>query len=74
MRQYLFKLNMISIEDKIVAKVKKAKRGSLFFVEDFLNIGSAKAVAKVLERFFLKSQYPKTFQRPVKLAVWPFRL
>ena len=24
---------MISIEDKIVAKVKKAKRGSLFFVE-----------------------------------------
>lgn len=45
---------MISIEDKIVAKVKKAKRGSLFFVEDFLNIGSAKAVAKVLERLIEK--------------------
>ena len=40
---------MKSIEDKIVEKVKKAKRGSLFFVEDFLNFVLAKAVVKVLE-------------------------
>ena len=47
-------MNMISIDDKIVTKIRKAKRGSLFFVEDFLNIGSAKAVAKVLERLVEK--------------------
>ena len=41
---------MQSIDDKVIAKIKKAKRGSLFFTEDFLIYGSAKAVAKVLER------------------------
>lgn len=34
----------------ILAKIKKAKRGALFFTEDFLSFGSAKAVAKALER------------------------
>lgn len=41
---------MQSIDDKIIIKIKKAKRGTLFFVEDFLKIGSGKAVAKALER------------------------
>ena len=41
---------MQSTDDKVIAKIKKAKRGSLFFTEDFLIYGSAKAVAKVLER------------------------
>ncbi|OOV29783.1 hypothetical protein BXU11_07925 [Flavobacterium sp. LM5] len=41
---------MLSIDDKAIAKIKKAKRGSLFFVDDFVTFGSAKAVAKVLER------------------------
>lgn len=41
---------MLSLDDKVVAKIKKAKRGSLFFTEDFLAFGSAKAVAKALER------------------------
>lgn len=41
---------MISLDDKVVTKIKKAKRGSLFFTEDFLTFGSAKAVAKALER------------------------
>lgn len=41
---------MESTDDKILAKFKKAKRGSLFFIEDFLTFGSAKAVAKALER------------------------
>lgn len=47
---------MDSIDDKIVTKVKKAKRGSLFFTEDFLSFGTAKAVAKVLERLTAKGE------------------
>jgi len=39
-----------SIDDMIFAKIKKAKRGSLFFTDDFLSFGSAKAVSKALER------------------------
>jgi hypothetical protein len=41
---------MISIEDQILGKIKKARRGSLFFPDDFLSMGSAKVVAKALER------------------------
>lgn len=41
---------MQSIDDKIIIKFKKAKKGSLFFVDDFLSFGAAKAVAKALER------------------------
>ena len=39
-----------SIDDKILVKMSKAGRGSLFFSEDFLAFGSSKTVAKVLER------------------------
>lgn len=39
-----------SIDDKILIKIRKARRGSLFFVEDFLSMGSAKAVSKAMER------------------------
>ena len=41
---------MQSIDDKVIVKINKAKRGSLFFINDFLSFGTAKAVAKVLER------------------------
>jgi hypothetical protein len=41
---------MQSIDDKIINKIKKAKGGSLFFIEDFITFGTAKAVAKALER------------------------
>ena len=41
---------MESIDDKVLIKIRKAGRGSLFFTEDFLPYGSAKAVSKVLER------------------------
>ena len=47
---------MQSIEDKVIAKIKKAKRGSLFFTEDFLSFGSAKTVAKALERMVEKEE------------------
>ena len=39
-----------SIEIQILDKVKKAKRGSLYFTERFLSFGNAKAVSKALER------------------------
>lgn len=39
-----------SIENKILIKIKKAKRGTLFFTDNFLSFGNAKAVAKALER------------------------
>lgn len=39
-----------SIENSILGKIKKAKGGSLFFTEDFLRFGTAKAVSKALER------------------------
>jgi hypothetical protein len=41
---------MQSIENNILEKIKKAGRGSLFFTEDFLTFGTAKAVSKALER------------------------
>jgi len=39
-----------SIEFSVLGKIKKARRGSLFFTEDFLRFGTAKAVSKALER------------------------
>jgi hypothetical protein len=42
------------IDIKILTKIRKARKGSLFFTEDFLAFGSAKAVAKALERLVNK--------------------
>jgi hypothetical protein len=39
-----------SIDDKIIIKIKKARRGSVFLIDDFLRFGTAKAVGKALER------------------------
>jgi len=40
----------LSTENKILAKIKKAKKGTLFFVENFIKIANAKTVNKALER------------------------
>jgi hypothetical protein len=45
---------MESIDDKILIKIAKAGRGSLFFTDDFIKYGSAKAVSKALERLVAK--------------------
>jgi hypothetical protein len=45
-----------SIEYKILIKIKKAKRGTLFFTDNFLSFGNAKAVAKALERLVSTSK------------------
>lgn len=47
---------MESVDSKIIAKIKKAKRGSLFFSEDFLSLGTSKAVSKALERLVEKEE------------------
>ncbi|MBN2165471.1 MAG: type IV toxin-antitoxin system AbiEi family antitoxin domain-containing protein [Marinilabiliaceae bacterium] len=47
---------MDSIDDYIVYKVEKSKKGTIFFSEDFLSFGSAKAVGKALERLAEKGR------------------
>jgi len=39
-----------SIDDKIVTKIKKAEKGTLYFADDFLSFGNSKSVSKALER------------------------
>ena len=45
---------MISLELQILGKIKKARRGSLFFADDFLRFGNLKAISKALERLVEK--------------------
>jgi len=47
---------MQSIDDKILTKIRKARRGTLFFADDFLRFGTAKAVSKALERLASNDQ------------------
>jgi uncharacterized protein (DUF2267 family) len=47
---------MKSIDDQILIKIKKAKGGSLFFIEDFLHFGSSVSVRKALERMVKKGE------------------
>ena len=48
-----------TIENQIIKKIKKAKRGTLFFVESFLGAGSANSVNKTLERLVAKGELMK---------------
>jgi len=41
---------MQNTEIQILVKIKKAKRGALFFADSFVNFGNAKTVNKALER------------------------
>jgi len=50
LRRNIQNIVMLSTEELILTKIKKAKRGTLFFTEDFLSFGGAKTVAKALER------------------------
>jgi hypothetical protein len=56
LRQNVQNTNMQSIDDKILIKIRKAGRGSLFFTSDFLSFGTAKAVSKALERLVNKGE------------------
>lgn len=61
---------MLSIDDLICKKFKKAKRGSLFFIDDFTDFGNAKAVGKALERLVKSGELHRVatgiYVRPVK--------
>ena len=46
----------ISADIQVLTKVKKAKGGSLFFVEDFLRFGNYKTISKALERLVEKEE------------------
>jgi hypothetical protein len=41
---------------QILKKIRKARRGSLFFIEDFLRFGNYKTVSKALERLVDKKE------------------
>ncbi len=41
---------------QILKKIRKARRGSLFFIEDFLRFGNYKTVSKALERLVEKKE------------------
>ncbi|MEI7523429.1 MAG: DUF6088 family protein [Mariniphaga sp.] len=45
-----------STEYKILIKIKKAGRGSLFFIDDFVSFGPTKTVGKILERLVEKGE------------------
>lgn len=45
-----------STENKVIERIKKAKRGSVFFTDDFLRFGSAKTISKSLERLAEKKE------------------
>jgi len=45
-----------NIEIQIFTKIKKAKRGSLFFITDFLHFANSKAIGKALERLVDKGE------------------
>ena len=56
MRQILDKMTAQTTEYNILTKIRKAARGTLFFTDDFLSFGSAKAVSKVLERLVISNE------------------
>lgn len=47
---------MDSLDYKILVKIKKSTRGTLFYTEDFLSFGTYKSVSKALERLVNKGE------------------
>jgi hypothetical protein len=47
---------MESLDDQIIDKVHANRPGKLYFIEDFLSLGSAKAVSKAMERLVKKDK------------------
>jgi hypothetical protein len=61
---------MQNTESKILVKIKKARRGSLFFTDNFAAFGSLKTVSKALERLVKSGEIARVsagiFVRPQK--------
>ncbi len=47
---------VLTVENKILTKIKKAKGGTLFFIEDFISFGSANTIQKALDRLTEKEE------------------
>lgn len=65
-----------SLEIQILKKIGKARGGTLFFVESFVNIANAKAAGKVLERLVISGKLKRLttgiYYRPEKDPVIGF--
>lgn len=61
---------ILSIEEQILKKIKKASRGTLFFPEDFSDFGSARTIGKSLFRLVKLGELHRVatgiYVRPVK--------
>lgn len=59
-----------SIEIQILDKIKKARRGSLFFVDNFIGLGNSKTIGKALERLVKSNELQRVatgiYVRPVE--------
>lgn len=62
-----------TVESKVLAKIKKARRGTPFFVDSFASVASARSVNKALERLVKAGQLLRVatgiYVRPEKDAV-----
>ena len=56
LRQKIKQLVAENTDIQILTKMKKARGGSLFFVEDFLRFGNYKTISKALERLVEKEE------------------
>jgi len=65
-----------TVETQVLKKIKSANRGTLFFVENFLFAGNAKAVNKALERLVAKKELARVatgiYTRPKKSRLLGF--
>lgn len=68
-----------SIDTLVINKIKKARGGTLFFIEDFLSFGNSKAISKALQRLVEKEElqrvargmYARLQQDPVLGTIYP---
>ena len=61
---------MLNTENKILIKIKKAKRGTLFFTDNFSTIANTKTISKALERLVKSGEVHRVargiYVRPVE--------
>jgi hypothetical protein len=56
LRQHTLIIMSDSAETRILTKIKRGSKGSIYFTDSFLKIGSAKTVSKALERLVQKGE------------------
>jgi hypothetical protein len=66
----------IPIEIQLLTKIRKAKRGTLFFIENFISNSNTKTVGKTLERLVTKGELMRVstgiYTRPVKSSLFGY--